>query len=196
MRVVTYGFGMRSEMRRLGAAAAVVAAVLCLGACAPEDPGPKPSPDPTSTPLFASDEEALAAAEEAYGRYQAVSDAILIDGGTNTDRLLEVATSEKLAYEEAGYEDFRANGYRSTGGSTFDRMTLQNRNDGVESFVSVYVCDDVTAVDIVGPDGVSVVASNRPDRFPRTVDFIPAEIGRAALIVSVIDEWTGENFCV
>jgi len=190
MRVVTYGFGMRSEMRRLGAAAAVVAAVLCLGACAPEDPGPKPSPDPTSTPLFASDEEALAAAEEAYGRYQAVSDAILMDGGANPERLLDVATQEKLEYEQRGYEELRSSGYTFTGSSTFDRMTLQSRDDAT---VSVYVCDDITSVDVLGQDGRSVVMPDRPDIFPRAVTFVSN--GDRTLVVSNSDEWTGSNFC-
>ena len=190
MRVVTYGFGMRSEMRRLGAAAAVVAAVLCLGACAPEDPGPKPSPDPTSTPLFASDEEALAAAEEAYGRYQAVADAILMDGGANPERLLDVATQEKLEYEQRGYEELRSSGYTFTGSSTFDRMTLQSRDDAT---VSVYVCDDITSVDVLGQDGRSVVMPDRPDIFPRAVTFVSN--GDRTLVVSNSDEWTGSNFC-
>jgi len=195
MRVVAYGFGMRSPVWRVGAALAVLVAALAVGGCVDNEPDPTQSPDPSPTPLFESDEEALAAAEEAYGRYQAVSDAILMDGGSDPDRLLEVATDEKLAYEDVGYAEFRAGGLRSTGGSTFDRMTLQNRTDGDDPYVSVYVCDDVTAVDILGPDGISVVAASRPDRFARTVELVPASNENDQLIVSSIDEWTGENFC-
>jgi len=191
MRVVTYGFGMRSEMRRLGAAAAVVAAVLCLGACAPEDPGPKPSPDPTSTPLFASDEEALAAAEEAYGRYQAVSDAILKDGGANPERLLEVATQDQFEYEKNGYERAAASKHHSTGASTFRIDELQGISD---TQVDVYLCENLSAVDILDETGTSVVSPDRPDIFPRVASFVrPAD--DASLVVSNIDEWSGEDFC-
>ena len=190
MCVVIYGVGMRSAVWRAGAAAAVVLVALAVGGCVGEEPDGTPSPEPTATPLFGSDEEALAAAEEAYGRYQAVSDAILSDGGANPERLLEVATEEKLQYELDGYDELRSNGYVAAGRSEFDRMTIQNRDD---SSVTVYVCDDITSLDVLGPDGSSVVAPDRPDRFPRTVTFTPNS--ELMLIVSNTDEWTGEDFC-
>jgi hypothetical protein len=40
---------------------------LVLAGCTQPDPMPTPPPTPSASPVFASDEEALAAAEEAYG---------------------------------------------------------------------------------------------------------------------------------
>ena len=191
MRVVTYGFGMRSPIWRVGAALAVLVAALAVGGCVEDDPDTTPSPDPTSTPLFESDEEALTAAEEAYARYQAVSDAILMDGGADPERLLEVATEEQYRYEKNGFDRAASSKHHSTGGSKFRSMRIQSIS---ENQVDVYFCEDVSLVDILDEAGVSVVSATRPDVFPRTASFVSSS-GGVALIVSAIDEWSGEDFC-
>ena len=114
---------------RPAAVALVIVAALSVSACAPPAPAEPPKASPSSTALFASDEEALAAAEEAYREYQHVSDAIYIDGGADPERLLEIATQAKYEYEKSGYDKIRALGYHSTGGSTFDGARLWDRAD-------------------------------------------------------------------
>jgi hypothetical protein len=195
MRVVTYGFGMRSEMRRLGAAAAVVAAVLCLGACAPEDPGPKPSPDPTSTPLFASDEEALAAAEEAYGRYLLAVDEVLQSGGNRTEILRTVSSSSALENAEKDAADFSASGLHTAGNTTINSIRLQSDDSGASGIVYVYVCEDVAGVDLLDSSGLSVVNPERSTltSFDVAMAYSPVE---SNLIVDERSLWTGESVCV
>jgi hypothetical protein len=183
---------MRIVVRGAGAVVALVAALLASG-CAPSDPQPTPGPSPSATPLFESDEEALAAAEEAYAAYLRVSDQILMDGGTGSERLLEVATEEVLANEEEGYEKARAAGLRSTGGSTFNRLRLQKFDSHQ---LSVYLCKDVSTVDVVDANGVSVVPEDRPAQYPLSVTFLPPFDGSHSLVVSEVADWDGENFCL
>jgi hypothetical protein len=176
----------------------VIVAALSASACAPPTPAKPPRPSPSSTALFASDEEALAAAEKAYREYQHVSDAILIDGGADPERLLEVATQAQYEYEKAGYDKILSENRHSTGGSTFDSMRIESWNDPPydgQELLTVYVCDDYSAVDIVDKNGTSVVAPERPDRFPRVATFSHASGTSGDLRVSSIVEWTGESFC-
>src|SRR5215207_3793459 len=79
------------------AAGGVLALVLvgCMGA-----PSPAPSPEPTETaavPIFASDEEALAAAVDAYERYRAISAEISEAGGHDSNRIDPVVSPEYAA---------------------------------------------------------------------------------------------------
>ena len=189
---------MRPKFRAAAVALVLVGALSASG-CASEAPAADPTPTPSATPLFASDEEALAAAEEAYAAYQQVSDSILIDGGAEPERLLKVATEAQYEYEKAGFDEAKANGLRSTGGSTFDTVTLRDWKDEAGDgrlVVSVLLCDDVAAVDIIDRQGQSVVDSSKPARFPRVAYFDLAASDREQLLVSTIEEWDGENFCV
>jgi len=169
-------------------------AALSVSACAPPSPAKPPKPSPSSTALFATDEEALAAAEEAYREYQHVSDAILIDGGADPERLLEVATQAQYEYEKAGYDMALSRGYHSTGGSAFDSVTLKERDD--RGTITVFLCEDVSGVDIRDSDNVSVVPSGRPDRFPLVVSFVAADSAESRLRVSEVQDWNEDNFCL
>jgi hypothetical protein len=181
---------MRRYVRRAEAALAIAAA-LALTACVATPGDTKPTPSPSATPLFSSDEEALAAAEEAYAAYLRVSDQILMDGGNEPERLLEVATNDVLANEESGYDKAKAVGLRSTGGSSFDQMRIQSVDD---RSLTVYLCKDVSRVDILDVNGQSVVPSSRPDRYPLSIEFQSVD-DRTKLVVSNVSDWEGENFC-
>jgi hypothetical protein len=67
--------------RRALIAAALLAVPLALGACGPDPSRGRPTatPAPTSTALYASDEEALAAAEEVYREYLDVVYRVLVE---------------------------------------------------------------------------------------------------------------------
>jgi hypothetical protein len=188
---------MRRYARRAVAALAITVALAVTG-CVATPGGTKPTPSPSATPLFHSDEEALGAAEEAYAAYLRVSDQILMDGGKKPERLLEVATKDVLNQEQLGYEKARTLGHKSTGGSTYDQMRIQDINadpSANHAVVTVYVCDDVSAVDIVDSNGKSVVSPERPDRFPTSVTFDLDATTPPSLIVASVDEWTGADFC-
>ena len=99
---------------RIGVCVGVGLFVVALVGCAPED-SPVPPPTPDVKPLFASDEEALAAAEEAYAAYLAMSDEISHDGGVNPERIAPFVTSERLVTELDSFGRQRDLGIRSAG---------------------------------------------------------------------------------
>ena len=83
---------------RAGAMAALAAVTLlavsgCTGA-----PGATPAPTSSAAanPIFATDEEALAAAEAAYEKYSEASALVAGDGGVNPDRV-DAAVSPEYA---------------------------------------------------------------------------------------------------
>ena len=159
------------------ALAALVAALLSVGVgiglvgCVP---GPDASPSPTATaagPRFASDEEALAAAEEAYAAYRSLADQISNDGGLRPERIATVTTPELAAQEIAGYQELSAAGLRTVGLSQFSSLRLDDRRPRTDESVSVVLCDDVSGIEVVGPDGKVVTSPTRPDAVWMAVSF-------------------------
>lgn len=189
-----YGFRMRSAPALL--IGAVVA--LTLVACVPEDEPVRPDPSPTAEPIFASDEEALAAAEEAYGAFLTVSGEILSQGGAEPGRLLAVATQEVYEAESESYAQFAEQGWHSEGVSFVDSVTLQAVDNYAfegDAAVTVYACLDVSDTDVFDSTGRSVVSENRPDRTPFETTFAYAPSTSSLLILSEKTVWSGDNFC-
>lgn len=147
---------------------ALLLAGLTLGGCA--TPTPMPTvPPATAEPVFASDEEALAAAEEAYGAYMAAADAVINDGGAAPERIQPFVSEELFGQELGGYQILLENGWRGTGTSTFS-LTLQRFDDDE---VVVYACDDVSATDVVDASGNSVIRAGRASIVPYEVELDP-----------------------
>ena len=181
-------------------AALILAAGLAftLGGCVKDDGPIVPKPLPSSTPIFASDEEALAAAEEAYGNYLAVLDEIYHDGGSAPERLEAVATADVVEHEQEGFDDSIRLGQHTIGETRFDSVTLQasDMSGGAqEHVISIYVCEDFAGVDVLSQDGTSVVSPGRQVRWPLTVVFDSTGVREQPLVVSDIDDWTGQDFC-
>jgi hypothetical protein len=186
---------MRTKSRSAAVTLVLVAALAATG-CTPEAPRANEKPTPTSTPLFASDEEALAAAEEAYAAYLAVTDQIFADGGKNPERLLDVATQDLFDAQLEGYEDAAASGWTGIGRTKLDTVSLQSYDPlSTTDTVRIYACVDVSDVDVVDASGVSVVSPARPDRSPFEVALDVDGRSNMQLIVSTEKPWSGENFC-
>ena len=186
----------RSAPRRIGVvsgAAAVLALALsgCVGAPAP---APTPSPSTQAEPNFASDEEALAAAEAAYERFLIASAEATGSGGTNVDALDEVATGNAYEAQLESAADYMEDNIRSIGQRSFATHKLQSHTEiqGRGAIVTFYACDDLRGLDVVDAAGVSVVA---PDRVVDVPYLIVVEGMSGALKVSEKDLWERENFC-
>jgi len=174
-----------------------VAAILLLPGCTGDAPLVLPSPESSTAPVFASDEEALAAAEAAYGEYLRLLDEIFSDGGVGGDRLNAVAAAELVERQAVGFEEAMAAGETSFGTTTFDSMELQQYDSGApggDSIVTVYVCQDVSQVDVRDKQGNSVVADGRATRIPFEVAFDLSST-QSKLIVGSTEIWTGADFC-
>ncbi|MGW4929763.1 hypothetical protein ACWEOH_11450 [Agromyces sp. NPDC004153] len=187
----------RRAVRRAASVVAATGLALVLAGCVG---GPTPTPTPTTaktpTPIFASDEEALAAAEAAYAKYNAASAVVTADGGTNPQRVDETVTSE---YAETLHEEFAAladAGLRMTGETTFYEAALaENAVDGEGARVTIYLCRDVSAVRVVASDGSDVTPADRDASAPTQVFFVSTAENPTVLLVDGVDRWTGEDFC-
>lgn len=118
---------------------------------------------PVASAAFASEEEALAAATEAYARLLAVGDAIGQEGGVGLERLDDVAAGTFLQASRDGFTELNELGWRQVGTTQFRNMELQQIGSGPDEVLITYVCDDISGVDVVDEHGVSVVADGRPD---------------------------------
>lgn len=164
----------------------LVLPVALITGCVADSP-PTPTPTTPPAPRFASDEEALAAAEEAYGAYLAVSDQVIRDGGVGVERLREFLSEELFAAEKADMERLQADGLRGVGFTTFT-LTLQ-RHD--HQSLSAYVCDDQTQSDLLDSAGNSVVNPEGLRRIAFELEFDPSDEMR----MTRKDQWNGGGVC-
>lgn len=175
--------------------AVTVAGMLLLSGCGGGDPIPTLPPTPSATPIFASEEEALAAAEEAYAAYLSAWDLIAADGGADPERLAAYATGDFYESELEGFQTFRDNGWHSVGQSHLQSVELQFADlSGQDSvLVAAYVCVDVAGVDVLDEAGVSVVSPTRPDLQAFEVFFERAD--EDGLIPAASEPWDPGSIC-
>jgi len=171
---------------------------LTLVACVPDDEPVRPDPSPTASPIFASDEEALAAAEAALTAYFEVSDAILRDGGLGSDRLESVSTDDVFSVEKAGHQQLIDRKWHSVGSTTVDTISLQVFDPYAASgaeLVTIYACVDISNVDVLDESGVSVISPSRQVRTPFEFGFTETASGSRLLELSRKEAWSGDDFC-
>jgi hypothetical protein len=177
---------------------AAIAAAVSLGGCVQASREVIPTSDPSVKPVFASNAEALAAAEKAYAAYLSVSDQILIDGGANPQRLLSVAKPAEYRTQLSGFLQESSNHWRSTGKTVIDEIELQGYSPQARNgvgIVTVYACLDVSQVDVINSAGVSVVSSTRPNRSAFQAAFDLATKHSSKLILASETPWQGAEIC-
>lgn len=175
---------------------AALASVLLLTGCTLASPEASPTPTPSATPVFASEEEALAAAEEAYAAYEHAVDVSL----TTYDRsaLATVSRGQALEVAVESSESFEAQGRVLMGSSRTEVTELVHPGGLVDgsSFepLSTYACLDVSNTDVLDASGISVVREGRETLFPEVVLF-EFDVDLGVLLVVSVEIWEGENFC-
>ena len=157
----------------------------------------EPEPVPSASPAFASEEEALAAATEAYAAYLEVSDEITSQGGDRPDRIGPHVTQDYQAIEVGGFGKFKGNELFSEGESAFDSVQVQQFSDSwaAGTTFTVYLCSDISDVRLKDSSGVDVTSPKRSDRLPLEVDFYIAGAGPRGLLIDRSQVWAGTNFC-
>ncbi|MGX5694908.1 hypothetical protein ACWKWP_01810 [Agromyces soli] len=188
---------MPAIVHRLAVAATVVAFALSTAACTDASPRPTAAAAQTAAaPIFASDEEALAAAEEAYSAYLGALDVVGSRGGTDTELLTEVATSKVREDLEASFEAMQTAGVH-TGGATVGtlRELVENALVGRTAVVSVYACLNVANVRVFDASGNDVTPAGRPAVTPHQVTMESRSEGSPHLLVSESEVWRGDDFC-
>ncbi|TFC84836.1 hypothetical protein [Cryobacterium sp. TMT4-31] len=187
--------GGRRGVGRMASAACVGGLLLGAAGCTAAPKPAPPSPTPTITPIFASDEEALAAATEAYANYQNMSDQIDSEGGIDPERIAPFVSASLLPTAVHQSDGFREAGARSVGSTTFLVAGTQELSYASldEIAISLYICDDVSEVDVLDENGSSLVSEIRDSVTPFEVGFVLNS--DEALIVDSRDVWQGKSFC-
>ena len=183
--------------RVVGVLAAGGALALVLVGCTGA-PSATPTPAPTETaaePIFASDEEALAALSASYSDFLAVATTVTNDGGADPERLDSVAAGQALAEEAAAAQRFADDGLRTIGSTGFRVEELQSVevDPSRGTVVTAYVCDDLRGLDLINSSGTSLVVEGRVVDIPYTVVVEGTTVDD--LKVSEKQLWQRENFC-
>ncbi|MFC5930313.1 hypothetical protein [Cryobacterium melibiosiphilum] len=189
---------MRPHSRTILPKLVAFAIVVGLSGCAatPDSTPPPPAPSPTAAaaPVFANNDEALAAATEAYAAYLSTADLVTAEGGTNPERIAPFVTAEYLATELAELAEFQELQVRTTGATVFRVTKLQYADylNPTEVEVAVYICEDVSGLDVIDAEGTSLVAS---DRLPLTPFEVRFQMKSSILVVSARVPWRGGGVC-
>lgn len=190
----------RAARRRVGAVGTVAVALGllltgCVGTPAPT-PTPTPREESTAAPIFASDEEALAAAEAAYERFIDTTTMITNNGGATSEELESVATGSALDEESDAAKRFREEGLRTIGTVTFRVHKLQSvaQDADARTLITLYVCDDLREVDLLDAAGESMVVEGRVVDVPYIVVVTATDANNSR--VSEKELWTRDNFCL
>ena len=164
---------------------------VALTACASQvTPVPTSTEAVTEKPLFATDEEALAAAQVAYANYLEISDQIARDGGANPERLEGLVTKEQLQIELQNISEYAVSGFHGEGETSFDSFHIA---DSDQQHFSAYLCVDVTNSKLINSKGEDVTPATRVNRWPLLVNYNFDSSGK--VLISGSETWTGTNFC-
>jgi len=151
-------------------------------------------PEPTSTFVapYATDEEALAAAEEAYAEYVNVVLASYREGVIDSSTLSDVASGDHLAELLDEFDERVADGRYIVGNESFDQVVLQrySRDGSPSEIIAVYLCDDLSDLAIYR-DGEKI-GPNEPLTTMTMQVVFDLSIDRDALLVSARDIWDSE----
>ncbi|WP_346233725.1 hypothetical protein [Parafrigoribacterium mesophilum] len=183
-------------MRSIGAVALAAAFALLLGGCVPQSRPVQPKPSPSSSPIFASDEEALAAATKAYAAYLDMEDEIAQDGGNNPDRLAPFVTPEQMVAERKAFTKLLESGKHQLGSTSFRIASLQQSDQNVDGRASVgaYICADISAVSYSG--GASgITPTSVPKLIGIEAGFEGETPGSDQLLVARSVPWAGTGIC-
>ena len=156
---------MPRRPRTAAAGLLIFALAATLAGCSDTTRIPDPTPEATADPLFASDEEALAAAVEVYEDFLATTDQILQEGGAAPERLEPLVSTYLYESELAGFQDFAASGARLVGSSSITASELQQRSPGATpetEEVITYFCVSSENTDVVDASGSSIREPGAP----------------------------------
>jgi hypothetical protein len=134
------------------------------------------TPDPVETPpVFASEEEAFAAAEETYRAYvDALNNVDLSDPATFED-VYVWTTGDANANERENLTRMHADGWAVSGATRV--AWFEGREVAGEEIVA-FACADVSSIDVRNERGESMVAADRAERY--TLELILVESASTA----------------
>jgi hypothetical protein len=153
---------MTTTLVRTGSAMAVSGLLVgMLSACTPEA---KPSPQPTKTAAFATDEEAFAAAEETYRAFIHETNS---ENGDEEQYLGGQAVDDHVRAEQ----ELDAAGLQGIGEATLSKFLVEPSSLRADrSSLTAVACLDISNVRVVNSDGQDVTPDGRPNIVALRVD--------------------------
>lgn len=184
-------------LRRPTLITVAIALVVTLTACTESARIPDAEPSPEVTPLFASDEEALAAATAAYEEYLAASNLVTASQDLNLGPIEPLVSAAFLEDERDAIKPFELNGFRSQGSSLVVNALLQQwlEESDDQTVVLIYVCVDVSGVKLIDSSGNDVTPKDRPSVVPLEVEMIEDPTASGRLLLNQSSTWEGTTVC-
>jgi hypothetical protein len=147
--------------------------------------------------VFASDAEALAAAETAYAAYLKVSSEITGDGGTEPERIDALVTTKQAPIEHDTYAYFSSKKLHTVGIPTFSTPELEQVtfDNAGRVDLTFYTCVDATSVRVLNASSIDVTPANRQDETPLEVALVSSPSSNSELLVSESSTWSGPGVC-
>jgi hypothetical protein len=166
--------------------------VVALTGCTPSAP---PTATPTSTAIFSSEDEALAAATDVYQQYNAAFDQALANGGEDMSGLRDLVTDEHFVeLDKPGTID--SNGWHTEGSSSFSVKSVASYEADTESAaISVNLCRDLSNVRVMDSAGLDVTPETWPAVVPLKVSFASSESNPKSFLVSTVASWSAQDSC-
>lgn len=160
---------MTTTLVRTGSALAVGGLLMgMLSGCTPET---DPTPKPTKTAVFATDEEAFAAAEETYRAFIDAQNRVDLRDDSTFEPVYNLTVDHAYAAIRESLTQLQAEGVTMRGTSAIASMEPLKVNTA-SGEVSMHVCVDVSATDLLDSSGSSIVPSTRADVQSLVVDFV------------------------
>lgn len=154
--------------------AAILSALALTGGVLAACGSSEPAPTPTPTAVFASEDEAFAAAEKVYLAYNDAGNARR-DGAETPDPqdfLIGLALEADITAANA----LRARGLRGSGQASVASFTPASTTiEGADVTVVAMVCLDVSDVRLLDSTGIDVTPTSRPDVVAQSVTFRSVE---------------------
>ena len=184
--------------RRALAVVPLVVIVAALVGCADATRIPPPEPSSAIEPLFASDEEALEAATEAYEQYLVASSSVTASADLSVEPIEDLVTAAYLDREIPALGAYSDGGFRSVGSTRLLSSELQQffEDGSGQSTVIIYVCLDVSGIRLVDESGADVTPTDRANVVGLEVEMITGsdETG-SLLLVNRSEQWAGAALC-
>jgi hypothetical protein len=147
--------------------------------------------------VFASAEDALAAAREAYDGYLAATDAMIRDGGRSPERISAWVTPNHYAIDVEIAKGWATSGLHRSGGrkvTAFELESVAEDGNGTVE-VNVNVCVDISGTRQLDSSGRDITEQQRTVLFPHEAQFVNLHPGDSRLVVANGQYWSGDDFC-
>ena len=166
--------------RTVRVVAALAVAVVALASCAP---GPAPTPTPSAP--FATEDEAFAAAEATYRAYVDALNQVDLSDPETFEPVYALTTGELNATDRQNFSEWQASGVKIDGDGSVTSIELVEVTRDVGK-VTVHACYDVSKVDVLGPDGASLVDLSRPPIQSLSVTLVASQASLFGLAISTM----------